>query len=349
MELEGTSFKELALVFVSGLAFVFLANIGGIENSSGLSKTLETLGIAMAGYASLRLGGQTFTRFREKRMGKSIERLFRSSVKIVAPKKDPDELPLFIAADIEGCITPSNRAEVDLRKFQRLRAYCEFVKRNPEYPPIVIYSGRSQGYVELLAQALGMLDSPRGLPFVIENGSALYYPNDKKTVSLLDTQQLNAIQRASSLLIEALPGNEFEPKYYMVTVNFRKGQTVDELRDEVKDLLRHNQMLDSLTVTSTASAVDVTVLGIDKLSGLEKVLGLHGPGAAAPLERIVALGDHVSDISIVRNVGTAYCPADAHPEIRDLVKERNPDHVISLPPTDFVSAVVERECGLRLL
>jgi HAD superfamily hydrolase (TIGR01484 family) len=349
VELEGISLKE-ALIFVSGLALVFLSNIGGVESSHGLSKTLETLGIAMVGYASLRLVGETYTRVRERRTGRSIERLFQRSVERVGPPKA--DLPLFIAADIEGCITPGDRAEVDLRKFQRLRCYCEFVKANPEYPPLVIFSGRSQGYVELLAQSLGMLNSPLDLPFVIENGSALYRPTAKRTTSLLTPDQLQTIQQARTELVRALPSNEFEPKYYMVTVNFREEQTLDELLFEVNDVLIQNGMHDSLSVTSTASAVDVTVRGVDKLFGLRKVLELH-PRADKDhgLKRVVAIGDHASDIPIVERVGSAYCPAEkVHQLIRTRVEERfGADHVISAPPTDFVSVVVERECGLRLL
>src|SRR5688500_10596975 len=101
----------------------------------------------------------------------TIDNSFCSAVRIVSVKSG---LPLLIASDIEGCITPPDRTEIDLLKFHRLRAYCEFVKANPEFPQIIALTGRSQGYVELLAQSLGMLNSPFDIPFVIENGAALY-------------------------------------------------------------------------------------------------------------------------------------------------------------------------------
>ena len=161
------------LILVSGLALILLANTSIATPSTMASKALETIGLAMAGYAPIKMLLYIGGRFSERRTKKSIDRLFRSAVKIVSTKS---ELPIIIASDVEGCITPPYRTEVDLRKFQRLRTYCEFVKTNPEFPQIIIFTGRSQGYVELLAQSLGMLNSPFDIPFVIENGAALYRP-----------------------------------------------------------------------------------------------------------------------------------------------------------------------------
>lgn len=349
MERDSTTLRDL-LILVSGIALVLLAHTAGVASSASASQTLEALGLAMAGYAPIRLAIHSATRLRERRTGRSIDRLFRSAVRIVERR---DELPFFIAADIEGCITPSNRGDVDLRKFQRLRGYFEFVKKNPEYPQIVIYSGRSQGYVELLAQSLGMLHAPLDLPFVIENGSALYYPTSRRTVPLITQEQMEKIHQARSLLARALPENEFEPKSYMVTLNPKNPQqSIDDLRDEINDLLRGNHMLDQLFVTSTASAVDVTVRGIDKYFGLKQVLeSFPRDNRDRDLRRVVAIADHLSDRKIVQSVGSAYCPAEnVHPEIRDIVVERfGADHVINEPFTDFVSAVIERECRLQLL
>jgi len=346
---ESTVLRDL-LILVSGLALVLVASNQVLAGTGSAASALAAIGFAMAGYAPIRLVLHSAEIVRDRRTGRSIDRLFQSAVRIVEPNLD---LPLFIAADIEGCITPANRGEVDLRRFQRLRGYSEFVKRNPEYPQLVIFSGRSQGYVELLAQALGMLNSPLDLPFVIENGSALYLPTSKRTVSLLTPHQLHTLQQARTHVMSSLTENEFEPKYQMVTVNPKdEHQTIDELRDAVNDVLRAAGILDDLVVTSTASAVDVTVRGVDKLSGLQEVLKYYpGDKPHVDLGRVVAIADHLSDRRIVQNVGSAYCPAESvHPEIRELVVNRfGSDHVINAPCTDFVSMVIERECGVRIV
>ena len=120
-----------------------------------LSKVIETIGIGVSGYGAVQFILFLFNYSFIKREVEKTNQLFKRLIKI----RDAEaELPYAFAFDIEGCITPPNREEINLRKFQKLRAYCDFIKENNKYPPIIIYTGRSQGYVELLAQSLGMLD-----------------------------------------------------------------------------------------------------------------------------------------------------------------------------------------------
>lgn len=348
MDKENTLSRDL-LILVSGLALILLANTNIATPSTMASKALETIGLAMAGYAPIKMILYIRGRFSERRTKKSIDRLFRSAVKIVSTKT---ELPIIIASDVEGCITPPYRTEVDLRKFQRLRTYCEFVKANPEFPQIIIFTGRSQGYVELLAQSLGMLNSPFDIPFVIENGAALYRPTSKKTILLLTPEQLKAVQEAQMLLNDVLPDNEFEPKTFMVTINPNERQTVDELREQVTLILQKNDLLEVLTIASSASAVDITPKNIDKLSGLKEVLKYYPRDRQdRTLSTIIALADHISDINVIKNVGGAYCPAEnVHSEVRNLIEARfGSDHVINFSHIDFVLAVIEKECGIRII
>lgn len=345
---ENTITRDL-LILVGGVALILLANTSIVKPSTMASRVLETMGLAMAGYAPIRLLLYTKTLISERKTQKSIDRIFRSAVKVVSRKTD---LPIVIASDVEGCITPPYRTQVDLRKFQRLRTYCEFVKANPEFPQIVVFTGRSQGYVELLAQALGMLNGPFDIPFVIENGAALYRPTSKKTILLLNSDQLKAVQAAQMLLNSVLIDNEFEPKTFMVTINPNDRQTVDVLREQVTLILQEHNLLGSLTIASSASAVDITPKNVDKLSGLREVLKYFPRDARdQSLSAIVALGDHVSDINVIKNVGRAYCPAEnVHSEVRKLIETRfGLDHVINLSHIDFVLAVIEKECGIHIV
>jgi hypothetical protein len=298
MDKENVLTRE-ALVFISGLALILLANTNVTTPGSLFSRTLETVGLAMVGYAPIRLLLFIKEHLSERKTRKAIDNLFRSAVKVVSTKS---VLPVIIASDVEGCITPPYRTDIDLRKFQRLRTYCEFVEANPDFPQIVIFTGRSQGYVELLAQCLGMLNSRVDIPFVIENGAALYHPTSKKTVLLLNTEQLNAIHEAHLLLNDSLPDNEFEPKTYMVTINPTERQTVDELRERVTLILQKRDLLELLTIASSASAVDITPKNIDKLSGLKEVLKYYRKNQQnEDLGGIIALADHISDINVIKS------------------------------------------------
>jgi hydroxymethylpyrimidine pyrophosphatase-like HAD family hydrolase len=169
---------------------------------------------------------------------------------------------------------------------------------------------------------------------------------------LLSADQLKAIQEAQMLLNSVLVDNEFEPKTFMVTINPNDRQTVDELREQVTLILQKHNLLASLTIASSASAVDITPKNVDKLSGLREVLKFFPKDRCdQSLGSIVALADHVSDINVIKNVGSAYCPAEnVHSEVRKLIETRfGSDHVINLSHIDFVLAVIEKECGIRIV
>lgn len=350
----GTILKGL-LFLTSGLALIFLAHTGIETTSPMTSRALEALGFAIAGYAPIQLIMSIGRQLSEGWRARLIDRLFRSGVSVVSPKKG---LPLLIVADAEGCITPPHRTEVDLRKLQRLRGYCEFAKSEAgrDFPPLIVYTGRPQGYVEMLAQSLGMIDSAFDLPFVIENGAALYYPAAKKTVPLVTDEQRKLIQGIHSRLMEELPQNEFEPKIYMVTINPIQGhQTIDELWQKVIVTLKAAGKLDFLTINSTASAVDITPKGINKLSGLEEALkayhNLRPDRRGQGFDFIIGIGDSTSDLCVIEKVGTAYCSShDVDPVVSMFVQQHfGADHVIDRKHIDFVIAVIEKECGLHLV
>lgn len=355
---DNTTVENLLFLAI-GLALIFFAH-AGIETTSPMtSRALEAIGFAIAGYAPIQLIMSIRTHLSEG-LKAWLNWVLRPRVKIVSHGKD---LPLLIVADVEGCITPPRRTEVDLQKFRRLRTYCEFVKSGDgrQYPPLVIYTGRSQGYVELLAQSLGMIDDSRDLPFVIENGTALYYPASKKTVPLITVEQQELIQDTYRLLSQKMSQNEFEPKTYMITINaIPDQQTIDDLLPEVTRILTAADTFGSLTINSTASAVDITPKGINKLFGIEKVLKIYLDPNVHPdqpdrrdqgIKAVVGIGDSTSDLCVIEKVGTAYCPAkDVHPKICGFVEDNfGADHIIDRRHIDFVIAVIEKECGLSLI
>jgi hydroxymethylpyrimidine pyrophosphatase-like HAD family hydrolase len=286
----------------------------------------------------------------ERRSRDAIRKLFLSAVTPLDPNGPKPDMPALIAMDIEGCITPSGRSAVELIKLQRLRAYVEFAKDHSDYPPVIFYTGRSQGYVELLAQALGMVggNSP-AVPCVIESGAALYYPNLKKTEELITPDQRQLVHEVSMALRthDQLRYNEFEPKCYMTTVNPLRGQTVEALLGLVRDILKEKGFQDRVHITSSASAVDITPKQISKLSGLKMAVskGLHQDH----LDRVVALGDHVNDLEVLNEASAAYCPSDAHNEVRDAVKASSKGQIIDQTDIDCAIRVIEIECGLSIL
>jgi hydroxymethylpyrimidine pyrophosphatase-like HAD family hydrolase len=272
--------------------------------------------------------------------------------------------------DIEGCITPSGRQGVELVKLQRLRVYCELARRDPSYPPVVFYTGRSQGYAELLVQELGLVDDARDLPCVIESGTALYYPNSKRTVLVGNAANLQSnrvlIHEVSELLRAELPTHEFEPKCYMITINPAPNQNVEDLLTMV-DRILHDSGYETnradtnvppdptkrgcFRVTSSASAVDITPESLTKLNGLLQV-AKEAAKKNIPqngLDETVAVGDHSNYVEVLRAVGHAYCPTEAHPDVIRVVKQKDANNVIPKRDIEFVIRMIEIECGLSIV
>jgi hydroxymethylpyrimidine pyrophosphatase-like HAD family hydrolase len=342
------------LIFFIGITFILLANTDAFSGAS--QRVVEGIGLAIMGYAPIRLIVAIPELYRVRRTKRRLDDDYAPTVQVVAAPEAPESLPVFIATDIEGCLTPPHRSPLDLRKFQRVRSYSDFARDNREqgYPPLVLFTGRSQGYVELLVQALGMIDPNLDLPSVIENGCGLYFPASRQTIPLITSEQREAMAEVASILRRTLPKNEFEPKVYMVTINPIPGQMVQNLHDRVYEALSDAAVRAKVNIDSTASAIDITPMGTSKLTGLERAVKEYNrlrPERPATLTDIVALGDSTSDIHVVEAVGRAYCPAEqVHPELRTRIEQKwGPAHVIKEPHIDFVLTVVQRETGLRLL
>jgi hydroxymethylpyrimidine pyrophosphatase-like HAD family hydrolase len=138
----------------------------------------------------------------------------------------------------------------------------------------------------------------------------------------------------------------------MVTINPQTAQSVDDLRERITIILKDNSFLEQLTVTNTASAVDITARDINKLTGLKEVIKYYPKDRSLnDLSAVVAVGDHISDMPILTNVGRAYCPAEnVHTEVRNFVEKTfGPAHIINAPHIDFVIKVIEKECGVQII
>jgi len=346
--------------------------VNTILHDEKLVRFIEMVGLFIGGIGigglPVRMILDWLNRRKRRKAGEEVRRLYQKMV-IPDPANRKENLPKLFAMDIEGCITPSGRLIIDLVRLQRLRAYCDYAARDQSFPPIVFYTGRSQGYVELLAQALGMVDDPRDLPCVIESGTALYYPHSKKTVLLGAPEQLlehrRLMHEVAEILREKLPKNEFEPKCYMISINPEPKQNVEDLLTKVDRILQQNKYETDLSagtvtgkdvkgrfrVTSSASAVDITPENLTKLSALQEVVKEAAKKniQQQELEGTVAVGDHSNDVEVLRVAGKAYCPEDAHGDVLKLVRNRDKNNVIPQKDIDFVITVIERECGLRIV
>ena len=226
----------------------------------------------------------------------------------------------IILLDIDGCIMPPNRSEADLLKLNKLKDYVHQTLKDKSLPKITIYTGRSQEYVEFLSQIIGLVNSD--IPFVIENGCALYFPMSKTTKATFENTK--ATQKAKSILQEKLPNNPFEPKKYIVTINPTENQTIAELKDLIIDILKNLKILDALEVTNSASSVDVLPKGINKLYGVKYLIKNYLPKDI----KTIAIGDSSTDKDVLLYSTYAYAPSNAAEGLKATLKSNHSNATI---------------------
>ncbi|MDR3037037.1 MAG: hypothetical protein LBU31_01310 [Coriobacteriales bacterium] len=273
----------------------------------------------------------------------------------VIPVADKPDKPRLILSDIDGCITPPLRQEVDPYQLAKLRAYCEFAAKNRDYPQICFFTGRNQGYVELLAQALGMTEQGADIPFVIENGGALYYPQKKVTEKRISDEQVELVNKARVALSKQLPENEFEVKNFMVTINPTPNQGSPDLKERIDTILKSENLNKQLRTADTASSVDVSPLGISKDILMDEVVegSVEGSDLNDKWRKVIALGDQYADKIVLEKAAKAFCPIDSSqklkicfdPPIGSPLKGR----IVDKPHIEAVLEVIEGECGLKIV
>lgn len=98
------------------------------------------------------------------------------------------------------------------------------------------------------------------------------------------------------------------------------------------DHLQHYELLDTLTpllpggclaTTSGAPFVEITGDGVDKAFGVQRVCHRLGIGA----EQVLAFGDNLNDLGLLRWAGRAVAMGNAHPQVRVAVGEVTGSHL----------------------
>lgn len=206
-----------------------------------------------------------------------------------------------VFCDNEGCISPGKNLAFPLFDFVQIRE----LRKN--YPKIgfSICTGRPVPYVEALAQALDLLNSP--IPCVCEGGAVLYWSNSDRweaLASLTGSDELMRILRPGSYRVE--PG-----KVACLSLYPADGATVEDLYDAISE----EAAQDAYNVTMSAVAVDVTPVGIDKGYGVREVCRR----ASISLAEVLCIGDSLNDVPMLKTGGYSACPQNATRQVKEMV------------------------------
>ena len=320
--------------------------------SHGFARVIEILGIAIIGHYLISTLDLVRKKFLYTRNMKQADKDFDSS-KLLIKISDSDNEYSFIGASVDGCITPSDRGSINLRKLAKLRAYFDYkrIHTDMDIPGLIICTGRSQGYIEFLCQSMGIASECEDIPFVIENGAAIYYPVKKQTMCLLEKKQRQILESARELLQTELDSNSFEPKSFMITVNPQpETQTISQLSQKVTLLLRDHKMINELSIHTSNTSVDINVRGILKRDAFRRaVREINTRSGHVNLQSVIYIAESSTDIEIIKDTGISYCSDyDVPNEIKQYIGEKHgKQNIVNKKDIDLFLYVLEKHTGLE--
>ncbi len=233
-----------------------------------------------------------------------------------------DKLFVF---DIEGCLSPGKGKPLSLEPLFKIKDIISS-DLNGNFS---LCTGRSQPFVEVFCQLLNL-----SMPCICENGSYLYDPSkDEVYVSpLINKQQMQRIREVPKMLENNLNSGDYkaEPgKDICVSLNptTNNDNAISSLYEKVMNVVD----LENFNVTHSASAVDITPVGINKASGVE-FLSRY---CEIDINDMVGVGDSKGDLPFLNLVGKSAAPANATKEVKEVV--------------DFVSNLDEAYGALEII
>ena len=226
-----------------------------------------------------------------------------------------------ISIDWEGCCAEPGGGRVPWPLQKQLKLAQLLLKLWQETGIwFVINSGRQAPYIEAALQALGIITNE---PSVCENGSILYYPLSRTFLvnPVITPEKERAFLEVRQTLIklsEKLGGKRELGKEYMFSSCPPDGMGIEEYYEQIKAMVQRFIDDEIIEITHSQSAVDVTIAGVNKESGLEFWLAKTG----LDLDEVAAIGDSRGDWPVLKRVALPLAPANATPETQKLVGER---------------------------
>ena len=206
------------------------------------------------------------------------------------------------------------------------------ILRETEGISFFLNTGRSAPYAEAALQSLGIMTN---MPSIAENGAVLYYPavgNFKRNSAITD-EKITVFKNLENKLDELaakLGGLKELGKAFSFSTNPPRGMVIEGYFQQIKSGI--NQLGESLwgaiEITHSQSAVDITIRGVNKQSGLEFWCQDQGIG----IDELAGVGDSRGDWPVLEIVALPMCPANATPETKKLVQKRG-GYISPLPTT----------------
>jgi HAD superfamily hydrolase (TIGR01484 family) len=223
----------------------------------------------------------------------------------------------LIVADIEGCISPPNRGMMNPSDFLPIVDYCQKAKLDSNLPRLIFCTGRQIPYLECVAQLTNAFFP--NFPSVAENGAFLYDVAQNEVflnpaVTPEAKELLQEVRRETEKILQRFDARKEYGKNICISLNPPLEMPISEFFEEVRQsLLPYSNVIN---ITHSASAVDITPVGIDKASGVKFLSEKTG----IPLKNMLGIGDTRGDLPMLNLVGMPTGPANASEDVQKIAK-----------------------------
>jgi hydroxymethylpyrimidine pyrophosphatase-like HAD family hydrolase len=227
----------------------------------------------------------------------------------------------LVVSDIEGCLN-LNEHTYDLEALSWMKAANKLAREDNPIPFITVCSGRQHAFVEAISQIISGI-----FPAVFENGCGLYFP----TRSLYEeyawhpllsqpevlSQFTKVRQKITEEVISSNQARRVPGKEMMLSLHPVPPVEVEQVYRIVTETVAKSQLVAS--ITRSASAIDITPVGIDKAAGVRWLLDSLEGTLSVKLANVAGVGDSVGDVPFLRIVGFSAAPANASEQVKSLV------------------------------
>lgn len=261
---------------------------------------------------------------------------------------DGYEFPIkLVLADLDGTVTADELGPVDCESLHVLRRYNERSRRERDYAPISLVTGRPHSYLEAFARFIA---TP--LPSLFESGCGMHLPQKPLGYEYLFHPALaaegiaQAVARfrawAEEELVATRGAGVILGKRYATSLAAGDCCPVEELLDVTRNM--PPELARYFFVTRSVGVVDVTPLPLNKGVGFDWLLQYYRDelGLDVTARNAVGVGDSFNDLPFLERVGISCGVANAAPAVRDAV-----DYVTQEPTAKGVADVVERAAALN--
>ncbi|MBV9688910.1 MAG: HAD family phosphatase [Ktedonobacteraceae bacterium] len=227
----------------------------------------------------------------------------------------------LVVSDIEGCLN-LNEHTYDLEALNWIRGANQLARADNPIPFITVCSGRQHAFVEVITQLIS-----GAFPTIFENGCGLYFPtrslyeeyawhpllSEPEVLSQFTLVRQKVLEEVvASRQARRVPGKEM-----MLSLHPVPPVEVKQLYSVVTETLTKSHLV--AFITRSASAVDITPLGIDKATGVRWLVDTLAEVLPVKLANVAGVGDSVGDVPFLSIVGLSAAPANASEPVKSLV------------------------------